>query len=108
MPDDQGPSNRSEEDSRSGLLAGIKALLFGGNGEPSLREKIEEAIDEAEEEGGERRGSSTVGDLLTLDRKMLRNLLHLGEQTVEAVTVPPYPNTLFHGHPRYTVTGNRP
>src|SRR3546814_6160232 len=77
MPDDQGSSNRSEEDSRSGLLAGLKSLLFGGNGEPSLREQIEEAIDEAEEEGAERRGSSIVGDLSPIERKMLRNLLHL-------------------------------
>ena len=47
MPDDQGSSNRSEEDSRSGLWAGLRTLLFGGDKEPSLREQIEEVIDEA-------------------------------------------------------------
>ena len=85
MPDEQGSSTRSEEDSRSGLWAGIRTLLFGGNSEPSLREQIEEVIDEAEEEGAERRGSSIVGDLSPIERKMLRNLLHFGEQTVDDV-----------------------
>jgi len=90
MPDDQGSSNRSEEDSsRSGLLAGLKTLLFGGDKEPSLREQIEDVIDEAEEEGEERRrGSSVVGDLSPIERKMVRNLLHFGEQTVDDVAVP--------------------
>lgn len=88
MPDDQGSSNRSEEDSRSGLLAGLKTLLFGGDKEPSLREQIEEVIDEAEEEGQERRGSSVVGDLSPIERKMVRNLLQFGQQTVDDVAVP--------------------
>ncbi len=88
MPDEQVSSTRSEEDSRSGLWAGIRTLLFGGNSEPSLREQIEEVIDEAEEEGAERRGSSIVGDLSPIERKMLRNLLHFGEQTVDDVAVP--------------------
>ncbi|MBY4638331.1 hemolysin family protein [Sphingopyxis sp. XHP0097] len=88
MPDDQGSSNRSEEDSRSGLWTGLKNMLFGGNSEPSLREQIEDFIDEAEEEGEERRGSSVVGDLSPIERKMLRNLLHFGEQTVDDVAVP--------------------
>src|SRR3546814_19596804 len=89
MPDDQGSSNRSEEDSRSGLLAGLKSLLFGGNGEPSLREQSEEEIDEAEEEGAERRGSSIVGDLSPIERKILRTLLHFVAETVADVAVPP-------------------
>lgn len=88
MPDDQGSSTRSEEDSRSGLWAGIRTLLFGGASEPSLREQIEDVIDEAEEEGQDRRGSSVVGDLSPIERKMLRNLLHFGEQTVDDVAVP--------------------
>jgi len=69
-------------------LSGLKNLLFGGDKEPSLREQIEEVIDEAEEEGQERRGSSVVGDLSQIERKMLRNLLHFGEQTVDDVAVP--------------------
>jgi CBS domain containing-hemolysin-like protein len=69
-------------------LSGLKNLLFGGDKEPSLREQIEDVIDEAEEEGQERRGSSVVGDLSQIERKMLRNLLHFGEQTVDDVAVP--------------------
>lgn len=88
MADDPGSSNRSEEDSRSGLLAGLRTLFFGGDKEPSLREQIEEVIDEAEEEDGDRRGSNIVGDLSPTERKMLRNLLHFGEQTVDDVAVP--------------------
>ncbi len=88
MPDDQGSSTRSEEDSRSGIWAGIRALIFGGANEPSLREQIEDVIDEAEEEGQKPRGSSIVGDLSPIERKMLRNLLHFGEQTVDDVAVP--------------------
>ena len=68
MPDDQGSSTRSEEDSRSGLWAGLRTLLFGGDKEPSLREQIEggtladlgpqaretlvRSIDQAEQRGG--------------------------------------------------------
>ena len=88
MPDDQGSSTRSEEDSRSGLWAGLRTLLFGGDKEPSLREQIEDVIDEAEEEGHDRRGSNIVGDMSPIERKMLRNLLHFGEQTVDDVAVP--------------------
>jgi CBS domain containing-hemolysin-like protein len=89
MPDDRDSSSRSEDDSRSGLLAGLKTLLFGGDKEPSLREQIEEVIDEAEEESEERRGgASAVGDLSPIERKMVRNLLHFGEQTVDDVAVP--------------------
>lgn len=88
MPDDQGSSNRSDEDSRSGLWAGLKALVFGGANEPSLREQIEDVIDEAEEDGSDRRGSHVVGDLSPIERKMLRNLLHFGQRTVDDVAVP--------------------
>ncbi|WP_257549116.1 hemolysin family protein [Sphingopyxis sp. DBS4] len=89
MPDDRDSSSRSEDDSRSGLLAGLKTLIFGGDKEPSLREQIEEVIDEAEEEGEDRRGgASAVGDLSPIERKMVRNLLHFGEQTVDDVAVP--------------------
>lgn len=69
-------------------MSGLKNLLFGGDKEPSLREQIEDVIDEAEEEGDDRRGSNIVGDLSQIERKMLRNLLHFGEQTVDDVAVP--------------------
>src|SRR3546814_14198557 len=66
----------------------MRNLLFGCDKEPALREQIEEVIDEAEEEGEDRRGSNIVGDLSQIERKMLRNLLHFGEQTVDDVAVP--------------------
>lgn len=89
MADDQGHSNRSEEDSsRSGLLAGIKSLLFGGQNEPTLREQIEDVIDEADDDGAADDRPNNNGDLSAIERKMMRNLLHFGEKTVDDVAVP--------------------
>ncbi|HET6538480.1 MAG TPA: hemolysin family protein [Sphingopyxis sp.] len=89
MADEQGHSNRSEEDSsRPGLLAGIKSLLFGDQVEPTLREQIEEVIDEAEDEEASDQRHQNNGDLSPIERKMMRNLLHFGEQTADDVAVP--------------------
>jgi CBS domain containing-hemolysin-like protein len=90
MPDDQQSASRSDEgDSRSsGLFRKLTAMLFGGNAEPSLREQIEEVIDEAEEDGGARAATGPVGDMAATERKMLRDLLQFGEQTVDDVAVP--------------------
>src|SRR6185503_6460945 len=49
--------------------------------EPTLREEIEEAIDEAEE------SRPVAGDLSPTERQMLRNLLHFGEQTAGEIAV---------------------
>src|SRR3546814_4375207 len=66
MPDDQGSSNRSEEDSsRSGLLSGLRNLLFGGDKEPSLREQIAVAA------------IGAGGDVLLLNRIREATLVHL-------------------------------
>lgn len=89
MPDDQGTSNRSEDDSSAGLWGRLRELLFSGAKEPSLREQIEDVIDEAEEEASAGESPDNVtGDLSSIERKMLRNLLHFGEQTVDDVAVP--------------------
>ena len=69
---DEGPSR---------LWRGMRALIFGDDGETTLREQIEEAIDEAE---GERPIS---GDLSPHERQMLRNLLHFGDSTAGEVAV---------------------
>jgi magnesium and cobalt transporter len=74
MPDDQSSNGR--------IWQGLKALLFGER-EATLRDQIEDAIDEAEEDGEE-----TKGDLSFVERQMLRNLLHFGERTVGDVAVP--------------------
>jgi magnesium and cobalt transporter len=58
-------------------------MLFG-EPEPSLRDQIEDAIDEAEEDGE----APAKGDLSSVERQMLRNLLHFGERTVGDVAVP--------------------
>ena len=69
---DEGPSR---------LWRGMRALIFGDDGETTLRDQIEEAIDDAE---GERPIS---GDLSPHERQMLRNLLHFGDGTAGDVAV---------------------
>jgi CBS domain containing-hemolysin-like protein len=59
----------------------MRALLFGENHEETLRDQIEEAIDEAEDEPIKR------GDLSPVERQMLRNLLHFGDRTVGEIAV---------------------
>ena len=88
MADDQGHSRSEEDSSKSGLFAGIKTLLFGGNNEPTLREQIEDVIDEADEDGSGQEKPSRSGDLSAIERKMMRNLLHFGEQSADDVAVP--------------------
>jgi CBS domain containing-hemolysin-like protein len=76
-----------EEDSRGGengrsLWSGIRGLIFGGDGEATLRDEIEEAIESRE---GEVPG---VGDLSDVERQMLLNILHFGEKNAGDVAVP--------------------
>ena len=65
----------------SRLWRGMRSLLFGEDSEQTLRDEIEEAIDEAEE------SHPVAGDLSSAERQMLRNLLHFGEQTAADVAV---------------------
>jgi hemolysin (HlyC) family protein len=69
------------DDSGSGLWRGMRHLIFGEDSEPTLREEIEDAIDEAEGSG------PIAGDLTPPERQMLRNLLHFGEQTAGDICV---------------------
>ena len=55
-----------------------------GEREPTLRDQITDAIDEAEEDGE----PDEAGDLSSVERQMLRNLLHFGERTAGDVAVP--------------------
>src|SRR6185437_5760854 len=71
------------DDSGSGLWRGMRHLIFGGDSEPTLREEIEDAIDEAEETGSH----PIAGDLSPSERQMMRNLLHFGEQTAGDICV---------------------
>jgi CBS domain containing-hemolysin-like protein len=59
--------------------------LFNRAQEPTLRESLEEAIDEAED--AEPSGSPS-DDLGPVERAMLRNMLHLGEECAGDIAVP--------------------
>jgi CBS domain containing-hemolysin-like protein len=69
------------DDGGSRLWRGMRHLIFGEDSEPTLREEIEEAIDEAED------SRPVAGDLSPAERQMLRNLLHFGEQTAGDICV---------------------
>jgi CBS domain containing-hemolysin-like protein len=70
-----------QDDGGSRLWRGMRHLIFGDESEPTLREEIEDAIDEAEE------ARPVAGDLSPAERQMLRNLLHFGEQTAGDICV---------------------
>src|SRR3954468_4377626 len=69
------------DEGRSRLWRGMRHLIFGDESEPTLREEIEDAIDEAEDQ------RPVAGDLSPAERQMLRNLLHFGEQTAGDIGV---------------------
>jgi CBS domain containing-hemolysin-like protein len=74
-------ATRGDEGGSSRLWRGMRHLIFGEDSEPTLREEIEEAIDEAED------SRPVAGDLSPTERQMLRNLLHFGEQTAGEIAV---------------------
>lgn len=79
MPDDS-----SSGDSSGRLWRGLRSLIFGEDNEPTLRDQIEEAIEEHKEDADR----PPNGDLSRIERQMLMNLLHFGERTAGAVSVP--------------------
>ncbi len=74
-------ATRSDDEGGSRLWRGMRALLFGEDSEATLRDQIEDAIDEAEDEPIKR------GDLSPIERQMLRNLLHFGDRSVGEIAV---------------------
>ncbi len=60
--------------------------LMGRDHEPTLRESLEEAIDEAED--ARPRTGSASDDLGPDERAMVRNMLHLGERRAGDIAVP--------------------
>ena len=74
-------ATHNEEDGGSRLWRGMRHLIFGDEAEPTLRDEIEEAIDEAEE------SRPVAGDLSPAERQMLRNLLHFGERNAGDICV---------------------
>ncbi len=93
MPEPGASSGSKEPDSRRStseggrVWRGLRALLFGEEPEPSLRQELEDTLaeyDEASEEGS----VQAKGDLSPIERQMLRNLLHFSEHSVDDVAVP--------------------
>jgi len=75
-------SEGSSSSEQSGTFwQALRNLLFGDNGEPSLRDQIEDVIEEHEGE------APAVGDLSPVERQMLKNLLHFGERSAGDVAV---------------------
>jgi magnesium and cobalt transporter len=64
------------------LWAGLRSLIFGNDSEPTLRDQIEEAIEEHEDD------APAKGDLSSAERQMLRNLLDFGDRTAGDAGVP--------------------
>lgn len=107
-------ATRNDDEGGSRIWRGVRHLIFGDEGETTLRDQIEEVIDEAE-------GARPVsGDLSTHERQMLRNLLHLDDRTAGDICVPrgeilSVPSTISFdaliaafadaGHSRLPVTG---
>ena len=74
-------ATRHDEEGGSRLWRGMRALIFGEDYDTTLRDQIEDAIDEAET------GKEKRGDLSGLERQMLRNLLHFGDRTAGEIAV---------------------
>lgn len=64
------------------MWRGLRGLLFGEDAEPTLRDLLEETIDEHEDD------APVKGDLSPVERQMLRNLLGFGEVSVRDIAVP--------------------
>ena len=77
--DDGSPEDR--EQGRS-FWGGLRAFLLGDDSESTLRNEIEDAIENREGE------APRAGDLSATERLMLRNILHFGEKTAGDVAVP--------------------
>src|SRR5918997_2825844 len=74
-------ATRQDDDGGSRLWRGMRHLIFGDDAEPTLRDQIEEAIEDAED------SRPVAGDLSPSERQMLKNLLHFGDQTAGDICV---------------------
>ncbi len=82
------PRAATDDDSDSRIWRRLKNMFFGRDHEPTLREQLEEAIAEHEEEADGDDAADGDGDLTLVERTMLRNLLHFSEHRVDDVMVP--------------------
>lgn len=74
-------ATNNDDEGGSRLWRGMRTLIFGEDHEATLRDKLEDAIDEADAAAPKR------GDLSPLERQMLRNLLHFGDRTAGEIAV---------------------
>jgi CBS domain containing-hemolysin-like protein len=66
------------------IWRGLRTLLFGEQ-ETSLREELEHALEEYEDDDA---GKPVKGDLTPVEREMIKNLLHFSENSADDVAVP--------------------
>ena len=76
------PDPDSSNDFASRAWRSLRLLITGQDHEPSLRESLEEAIDDHDDDG------SGQGDLSAVERAMLKNMLHFGERQAGDIGVP--------------------
>jgi CBS domain containing-hemolysin-like protein len=76
------PDPDSSSDFASRLWRSLRLLITGHDHEPSLRESLEEAIDDHDD------GSAARDDLSPVERAMLKNMLHFGERQAGDIGVP--------------------
>ena len=83
MSDDRSSAGNGDSNDNS-IWRGLRSLIFGEQGEESLRDQLEEAIDRHEGDPA----PDAKGDLSPIERQMVRNLLHFGERDAGDVGVP--------------------
>ena len=83
-----GARTATDDDNDGRIWQRLKTMFFGRDHEPTLREQLEEAIAEHEEDSDDNDQSDNDGDLTAVERTMLRNLLHFSEHRVDDVMVP--------------------
>lgn len=87
MPDTS--HSAGDADSSGWLWPAIRKLFDLDGGERSLRAQLEETLDEADQEAAEEGGEPPEpGDLSTVERQMLRNMLHFSELDADDVAIP--------------------
>jgi CBS domain containing-hemolysin-like protein len=83
MPEGQSSSAGNDTHDSGGTWRRLRTWLRTGGREETLRDRIEDAIDEQEDAG-----KNPAGDLAPIEREMLKNLLHFGERDAGDIGVP--------------------
>ena len=78
-----------DADSSSGLWPAIRKLFDFDSGERSLRAQLEEALDEAQDDPPDEDGEpGERTDVSTVERQMMRNVLHFSQMDADDVAIP--------------------